>query len=103
MAKTRIDLLEAELERLKQEGAQLERDWRRIPLLTTTVVFVAPVYFVWGPTAAFYGVLCVPSLVLTAIYLVMVRRNENRDLIGDVRRQIERTRATTPHADDDEE
>src|SRR5688572_3928301 len=97
MSQTRLELLVADLERLENERDALLRDWRRAPLLITTVVLAAPVYAIWGPTAAFYTVIAAPCLVLTALYLLAVRRTENRQLIAETKVEIEKRRVTAPH------
>lgn len=86
---TRRELIEIEVERLEHEAKILERDWRRIPLLMASVVLAVPAYFVWGATAAIVAVLLAPCLVVTALYLIGVRRAENRQTIGELRRQLE--------------
>ena len=58
------------------------------------MVLAAPVYFIWGGTAAFYTVLAAPCLVLTALYLLAVRRAENRQLIAETKAEIEKRRAS---------
>ena len=89
MGATRIELIAAEIERLKEEALVLERDWRRIPYLAAFIVLAGPVHWVWGATAAFYAILCVPCLVATAAYLIGVRKRENRDLLAELEEQLE--------------
>lgn len=88
MAKTRRDLIEVEIERLEEQGVLLERDWRRIPYLGAFVLSAGPAYWIWGPTAAFYAILCAPCLVGTALYLVGVRRSENKQLLEELQGQL---------------
>ena len=89
MGATRAELIEAEIERLKGEAKTLERDWRRIPFLAAFFLLALPVNWIWGPTASFYAVLCVPCLVATAAYLIGVRKRENRDLLVELEDQLE--------------
>ncbi|HJL15539.1 MAG TPA: hypothetical protein RMH99_07790 [Sandaracinaceae bacterium LLY-WYZ-13_1] len=88
MAKTRRDLIEREIERLHEQGELLERDWRRIPYLGLFLLSAGPAYWIWGPTAAMYAVLCTPCLVGTALYLIGVRRSENRQQITELEGQL---------------
>lgn len=89
MGATRAELIEAEIERLKGEAKILERDWRRIPFLAGFFALALPVHWIWGPTASFYTVLCVPCLVVTAAYLIGVRKRENRDLLAELEDQLD--------------
>lgn len=88
MAKTRKDLIEIEIERLEREGVLLDRDWHRIPYLGIFILSAGPAYWIWGPTAAFYAILCVPCLVVTALYLIGVRRSDNRQSLEELRGQL---------------
>lgn len=81
-------LIEKEVERLHDEAKILERDWRRVPLLFAFILTAGPAYWIWGPTAALYAVLCTPCLVITALYLLGVRRSENRQSIAELERQL---------------
>ncbi len=81
-------LIEQEIERLHGEAKILERDWRRVPLLFAFILTAGPAYWIWGPTAALYAVLCTPCLVITAVYLLGVRRSENRQSIAELERQL---------------
>lgn len=76
------------MERLKEEADILERDWRRIPFLLLTALLAAPAYFVWGPLAAIFALIAAPCLVLTALYLIGVRKSENRQSIAELERQL---------------
>lgn len=87
---TRRDLIAKEVVRLRELGLELERDWRRIPYLGGTVLLVGPAFWIWGPTVGLYALLCVPALVVTALYLVGVRRAENREQVADYERQLRR-------------
>lgn len=87
---TRRDLIAKEVVRLREEGKLLERDWKRVPFLFGTVILVGPAFWIWGPTVGLYGLLCVPSLVVTALYLVGVRRAENREQIAGFVQQLRR-------------
>ncbi len=89
MGATRAELIAAEIDRLKDEAKILERDWRRIPFLFAFILFAGPAHWIWGPTAAFYAILCVPCLVITAAYLIGVRRRENTELLGELEGQLE--------------
>lgn len=82
--------MEAELLRLESEQAILDRDYRRVPLLFVFGLLTIPVYFLWGGTAAIYAILCTPCLVITALYLVGVRRAENRNEMVEIRRSLRR-------------
>ncbi|MFK7985699.1 MAG: hypothetical protein AB8I08_06675 [Sandaracinaceae bacterium] len=74
--------------RLREEREKLAREWKQVPYLGLSIVLVAPIYWIWGPVPAFYTVLCVPSLVVTAYYLIGVRRNENKENIAELERQL---------------
>ena len=80
--------MEKELERLRDEGVALARDWKRLPYLGATILLAGPIHLIWGPTVALYAVLCAPALVGTAYYLVGVRRNENREQILEYEHQL---------------
>jgi hypothetical protein len=95
---TRTDLVRKEVARLRDLGEQLERDWRRIPYLGGAVVLVGPAFWIWGPTVGLYALLCVPCLVVTALYLVGVRRAENREQVADYERQLKRMDADAARA-----
>lgn len=82
------DRIEQEIARLHQEGAKLEREWHQVPYLFALVLLAGPVFWIWGPVAGFYTILGAPSLVVTAYYLVGVRRSENRELLRDLERQL---------------
>jgi hypothetical protein len=88
VAKTRRELVESEIHRLRALGDDLERDWRRIPYLGVFLLTAGPAYWIWGPTAAFYAVLCTPCLVVTALYLIGVRRSANRQELEELERQL---------------
>ena len=82
-------LVEREVVRLREEGVQLAKEWSRVPWLAASIVLVVPCYLIWGATVMFYGVLCVPCLVLTAYYLIGVRRRENQRLVAEYEHQLE--------------
>ncbi len=82
--------MEQELERLRSEAKILERDWRRVPFLFVFILSAVPAYLIWGPTAAFYAILCTPCLVITALYLLGVRRAENKQSIEELEQQLRR-------------
>lgn len=84
----RRELIEKEIERLHEEAKVLERDWRRVPFLAAFILSAVPAYLIWGPTAALYAVLCTPCLIITALYLLGVRRAENRQSIEELERQL---------------
>lgn len=84
----RRELIEREVERLHSEAKVLERDWRRVPFLFAFILSALPAYLIWGPAAAFYAILCTPCLVITALYLLGVRRSENRQSIEELERQL---------------
>lgn len=73
---------------MREQGEILERDWRRIPFLGLFLLSAGPAYWIWGPTAAVYAVLCTPALVGTALYLIGVRRSENRHEIEELEGQL---------------
>lgn len=85
---SRRELLEQEVQRLHAEAAVLEREWRRAPWLFATIAAAIPVHFLWGPAAAVYSILFAPCLVVTALYLVGVRRAENRANSAELERQL---------------
>lgn len=85
---TRRELMEQEVARLHDEAKALDRDWRRVPWLFAFIVTALPVHYIWGPTASFYTVLFVPCLVITALYLVAVRRAENKSTVQELERQL---------------
>lgn len=84
----RRELIQKEIERLHHEAKVLERDWRRVPWLFAFILSALPAYLIWGPTAAFYAILCTPCLIITALYLLGVRRSENRQSIDELERQL---------------
>ncbi len=88
VAKTRRELLEVELTRLEAEALILDRDFRRVPLLMLFALSAIPAYSIWGPTAAIYAVLAAPCLVITALYLVGVRRAENKQMREEIANQL---------------
>jgi hypothetical protein len=90
--------MEREVERLEGEALVLERDWRRVPALMVFALTALPAYWIWGSVAAFYAILCAPCLVITALYLVGVRRAENRQALAELRKQLERPLAGEPGA-----
>ena len=92
MARTRPDLIEKEIERLEEQATLLERDWKRLPYLWGGMLLVGPIWLIWGPVVGLYALLCVPCLFFTALYLVGVRRSENRQMLAEMRRQLERMR-----------
>lgn len=86
---TRPELIEQEIARLREESKALERDWRRVPWLFAFILTALPANYLWGPTAAFYAILCTPCLVIAALYLVGVRRAENKATTHELERQLE--------------
>lgn len=84
----RRGLVEIEVARLREERDKLAREWKQVPYLGLSIVTVAPIYWIWGSIPAFYAILCVPSLVATAYYLIGVRRKENRENIAELERQL---------------
>lgn len=93
MARTRPDLIEKEIERLEEQATLLEKDWKRLPYLWGTLLLVGPIWLIWGPVVGLYAFLCVPSLFFTALYLVGVRRSENRQTLEELRRPLRRMQA----------
>jgi hypothetical protein len=86
----RRELFVKELVRLDAEAIVLERDYRRVPFLILSGFLAIPFYFVWGPPAAMYTILGAPCLMFTALYLVGVRRAENRQAREEIKEQIAR-------------
>lgn len=84
----RRELVVAQIERLKQHRARLEKDWSRIPRLAYSGLLVVPAYFVGGVGAALATLLFVPCLVGTAAYLVGVRLFENKQTTRDLELQV---------------
>lgn len=91
MGKTRRELVQLEIERLRAQGELLDRDWRRIPYLGVFLLAAGPAYWIWGEVAALYAVLCTPCLVGTAFYLIGVRRSENRQQIEELEAQLRKS------------
>jgi hypothetical protein len=81
--------METEVDRLNDEAKVLDRDWRRIPFLAAVALFGVPAYYIWGPGAAIFAVVLAPCLVVTALYLIGVRRYENKQNIEELRRQLD--------------
>jgi hypothetical protein len=82
-----------ELERLREEAVVLERDWRRAPYLIGLALLAVPAYFLDYPLLALLFLLCAPALVGTAIYLLGVRRAENRQLSEELEMELRRREA----------
>ena len=89
MGATKKELIVIEIARLKDQAVGLERDWKRIPFLFVSIVVVAPVHWIYGPTASCFTLFFVPSLVLTAVYLIGVRRRVNEIQIVELTAQLE--------------
>jgi cell division protein FtsL len=84
----RRDLAVAQIERLKQQRARLERDWSRIPRLGYSAALVVPAYFVGGTGPALATLLFVPCLLGTAAYLIGVRLFENKQLVEELEHAV---------------
>lgn len=84
----RIPKLEAELERLQVQLDSLERDWKRVPFLSSLLVLAIPAAIVWGALAAALVIVGVASLMGTAAYLISVRKNEYRGEMETVKRDL---------------
>jgi len=87
---TRRELIEAEVTRLEALQKELDRDYRRVPLLLAFGLLTIPVYYIWGTTAAIYAILCTPCLLIAALYLVGVRRADNKKEMLELRRTLRR-------------
>lgn len=95
VADDRIPLLEAEVRRLDDELALLERQWNRKHWLALFALLGIPAYFVFGGLVAFVVVICTPALVGTQAYLLWVRRGECRQLLAETRRDLDTLRHAT--------
>jgi DMSO/TMAO reductase YedYZ heme-binding membrane subunit len=84
----RRELTVAQIERLKQQRARLQRDWSLIPRLGYAAVLVVPAYLVWGLDAAMAAILFVPCLLGTAAYLVGVRLFENKQTLQELEHAV---------------
>jgi hypothetical protein len=82
--------MEAEVHRLEALQKELDRDYRRVPFLFVFGLLTIPVYFIWGATAAIYAILCTPCLVITALYLIGVRKADNKKETLELRRTLRR-------------
>ncbi|MFN7699083.1 MAG: hypothetical protein ACK5U8_14375, partial [Deltaproteobacteria bacterium] len=83
----RLLILEAELARLQRELAVLDRQWSQKLRLGAFGLLAIPALY-WGPEYAVIILLCTPALIATQAYLIGVRRNECRELIGEARREL---------------
>lgn len=91
----RIPLLEAEMKRLESELSILERQWNRRHLLAFYALLGIPAYFLFGGLVAFVVVMCTPVLIGVQSYLLWGRRGECRQLMSDVKRDLESLRRAT--------
>jgi hypothetical protein len=82
-------MLTAELERLHEELAILQRQWDRKHLLGLFGILAIPAYFV-GPAYALIVVICTPALIGTQAYLLAVRMAECKELIAETRGELAR-------------
>lgn len=80
--------MEAEVMRLAAQQEKLERDWRRIPFLAAFGLTAIPAYHIWGGWAALYALLFTPCLMISATYLIGVRRSETRQLRMELERSL---------------
>lgn len=85
----REKLLLDEITRLQGELKVLERQWGRKHWLGLTALIAIPLLaFGLPPVYALIAIVQAPCLVATQAYLLWVRRNECRELIGQARRDL---------------
>ncbi len=80
--------LVAEVKRLRGLRSDLDREWRQLRWAVAPSFLAAPAYFVWGPIGSALVALAVASVVVTAAYLIGVRRKEYEGDIRIVQREI---------------
>ncbi len=80
--------LVAEVKRLRGLRADLDREWRQLRWSVIPTVLAIPAFFVWGPIGSSLVILAVASIVVTAAYLILVRRKEYEGDIRIVQREI---------------
>ena len=80
-------MLESEVTRLQKELAVLQRQWDQKYRLGAFGLLALPAAY-WGLAYSLIIVLCTPALIATQAYLIGVRRNECRELIGEAKREI---------------
>ena len=83
----RLSMLESEVTRLQKELAVLQRQWDQKYRLGAFGLLALPAAY-WGLAYSLIIVLCTPALIATQAYLIGVRRNECRELIGEAKREI---------------
>lgn len=80
--------LVAEVKRLRGLRADLDREWRQLRWSVIPTFLAIPAFFVWGPIGSSLVILAVASIVVTAAYLILVRRKEYEGDIRIVQREI---------------
>lgn len=80
--------LVAEVKRLRGLRADLDREWRQLRWSVIPTLLAIPAFFVWGPIGSSLVILAVASIVVTAAYLILVRRKEYEGDIRIVQREI---------------
>lgn len=81
-------LLRAEIERLGRERVVLERQWAKKYWLSVFALAAVPVYFLAGGFWAVVTVAMTPALVATQAYLLMIRRSEVAELLGEAKHAL---------------
>lgn len=84
--------LKAEITRIEEHIASLERDRTRVPWLLGTAILAIPAGVVWGVEGVLFALFASISLAMVAAYLIEVRRREYQTELRDVHRMLERTR-----------
>lgn len=80
--------LVAEVKRLRGLRADLDREWRQLRWSVIPALLALPAFFFWGPIGSAMVILAVASIVVTAAYLILVRRKEYEGDIRIVQREI---------------
>ena len=80
--------LVAEVKRLRGLRSDLDREWRQLRWAAIPSLLAVPAFFLWGPIGSSLVILAVASIVVTAAYLIGVRRKEYEGDIRIVQREI---------------
>jgi hypothetical protein len=77
-----------EVKRLRGLRADLDREWRNLRWSVIPMALAIPAFFMWGVIGSSLVILAVLSIVVTAAYLIGVRRREYEGDIRIVQREI---------------
>ncbi|MCB9599645.1 MAG: hypothetical protein H6722_06985 [Sandaracinus sp.] len=80
--------LVAEVARLRKLRKDLDREWRGLRWSAIPTLLAIPAFFLWGVIGSSLVILGVGSIVVTAAYLILVRRKEYEGDIRIVQREI---------------